>query len=596
MAIKRKDVAESDKWNVEALFESMDVWDRAFADFQKANENFTTLLAYKGRLGESSETLKNFLDAYFETSRELEKLYVYAHLRSDEDQADERCKIANSSVMQFFHTFSAATSWVEPEILHLDEAKLKEFLQAKELEGYHFYLEKLANLKPHTLSASEEGIMAYAAQPLGSVSQAYSSFGCVDAKFPPAKDAKGEEKEVTQALYGLYQQSTDRTLRENSFASIHGTFRGFQNTLTELLNGCVQKHLFNMRARGYKSCVEAALFHNQIDVGVYRTLIDTVRANFKPLHDYISLRKEILGVDKVRPFDMNAPLSGDFKKEYTYDEAIGHCIDAVAPLGAEYQETLKKGLNEERWSDRYENEGKRTGAYSSGCYDSYPYILMNFKGTHNDMSTLIHEAGHSMHSHYSAKSQPYHYAGYSIFLAEVASTFNEELLFRHLLEKAESKEEKFYLINDQINSIRNTLFRQTMFAEFELRIHEMAEQGIPLTPGQLSDIYLTLNKEYYGPDYEPDENVAHEYLRIPHFYYNFYVYQYSTGISAAHALVKNVLEKGMLKEYIGYLSAGASDYPLHVLKKAGVDMLTPEPTQLLIATFGELTEQLRNCK
>ncbi|MDN3507729.1 MAG: oligoendopeptidase F [Simkaniaceae bacterium] len=593
--MKRCDVKLEDQWNVELLFPSLEGWKSDFSAFKETVGSFDKMLAFKKRLGSSSKTLKDFFDHYFDTARQIDRFYTYAHLRHDEDLAKEEAKIAYNEAMHFYHTFSQMVAWVEPEILALDQKILDGYLKDPILEPYWIHLEKIVKLKPFTLSDKEEMILALAAQPLATASKAFSALNNVDLKFASVKDGEGKECEVTHGLYSLYMQSKDRTLRENAFTSLHKGFAANENTIAEFLSGVVQGHVFEARARGYESTLHAALTPHNIDVSVYHNLIETVRANIKPLHDYVSYRKEVLGLDKVHFYDLYVPIVDDCDQKYTYDEAEKICIEAIEPLGEGYQDDLRRGMTTDRWVDRYENEGKRTGAYSSGCYDSCPYILMNYKGMLNDLMTLAHEAGHSMHSLNSHRSQPYQYSHYSIFVAEVASTFNENLTSRYLMQKATTAKEKRFLINQQLDATRATLYRQTMFAEFELKIHEIGERGESLTPGMLKEVYKQLNADYYGPDFYVDDLLPFECLRIPHFYYNYYVYQYATGISAAHALAERVIHENGRDDYLDFLAAGSSDYPLEILKRAGVDMRTPEPIISQIDAFSAYLNELKTC-
>ncbi len=595
MAIERNEVKSEDQWDLTPLYPSLAKWEEEFKKITK--QGTEELQTFRGKLTESPEKLSKFLSLYLEFEKTIHKLYTYSHLKHDEDVADELNKGANDRIMLFLNQFQNEMAWVEPEILQLSEETQKKYLKAEILKEYHLFLSKIIRLKPHTLSADKEALLALANKPFETPSKAFGLFNNADLKFPNILDENGEEKELTHGTYHLYLQSPDRTLRKNAFYAIHKGFENFENTVCELVNGQVQVHQFNAEARNYASCLEAALFPHQIDPQVYHSLIKTIKDNIKPLHDYVSLRKKLLEVDELNIYDLYVPLIKEYDKKYTFDEALELVIDSVAILGKDYQETLRKGLIEERWVDRYENERKRSGAYSSGCYDSHPYILMNFHGTLRDVMTLAHEAGHSMHSLYSRKHQTYQDSHYSIFVAEVASTFHEELLFRHLMEKATTDEEKLYLINQKLDDVRATLFRQTQFAEFELRLHELAQQGVPLTPALLKKEYHQLNVDYYGPDLTIDSAIDVEFLRIPHFYYNFYVYQYATGISAADALVNHVVEKGesAKKAYLNFLSSGSSKYPLDLLEQAGVDMRQPKPIKDLILRFNELVNQLFCC-
>lgn len=591
----RSEVAPSDCWNVDSMYPSFEDWEAEFAQFTAApkNELWKEILQYQGKLGDSPETVKEFLDLFFEVSLKLDHLYTYAHLRHDEDIANNAHKTAYMNITALMHNFAQATSWIDPEILALPQEKLDEYLRSPSLKKYSFFLEKLLRLKKHTLLSSEEKIMAYSAKALQGYYKAFSAINDADFEFGKVLDEKGCEKDLSHASYGLYLRSRDRTLRKNTFLQLHEKYRDYENTLCELLSGVVQKHAFEAVSRNYSSCLESALYPNNIDTHVYHSLIEAVNNNLHAIHRYMELREKILGISPLHLYDMYVPLTEQFDATYSFDQAADLVIESVSPLGANYQNILRKGILEERWIDRYENKYKRSGAYSSGCYTSNPYILMNFKGILRDVFTLAHEAGHSMHSHYS-KIQPYHYSGYPIFLAEVASTFNEDLLMEMMLERASSKEEKIFLINEKIEDIRSTIFRQTMFAEFELMIHVNIEQDKALTPQSLKEAYLAINQKYFGPKVQIDDAAQLEWSRIPHFYYNFYVYQYATGLSAALALSERVLKGGEQEreDYLNFLRSGCSRYPLEVLKSAGVDMNTAAPVNAALAKFSKLVEML----
>lgn len=594
--IERSAVKQDDKWNVEALFPTMEEWEKEFKTVGRPSErpHWPEIAQYKGKLGEGVEKLKELIVTVMGIERKLSKLYTYAHLRHDEDVAEERYKKAHAQIAFLYQDFSQEVSWIEPEILALPDALLQSYLKSPVIGEYRVYLERIVRLKPHTLSADKEELLSQLGKPLSAPSAAFSAFNNADLKFPLVEDGSGKKLELSHGKFQLYLRSSDRTLRKNAFQTLHKSFDGFENTLCELLQGHVQVHNFNARARKYSSCLQAALFPNEIEPNVYRTLIETVRKNLHVLHSYMTVRRDLLKVDRLHLYDMHVPLVSEVDVSFTYKEAEERVIESVAPLGKEYQQLLKGGLEEGRWVDRYENSRKRSGAYSSGCYDSMPYILMNYQGAFHDLMTLAHEAGHSMHSLLSNRKQPYQYSSYTIFLAEIASTFNEELMFHLLYEREKDPKVRRFLINQKLDDIRATFFRQTLFAEFELKIHEMAEQNIPLTPAQLKEEYLALNRAYFGPDVEIDPEIAIEWARIPHFYSNFYVYQYATGISAAQALVEKVIkgDKGAAESYLKFLSSGSFRPPLDLLRDAGVDLRTAAPIEALIRHFESLVKEL----
>lgn len=593
---KRADVAPEDRWNVDTLYSSFAAWKKESDKATSSREKpfWPNLVAYQGRLGESAETLKSALDLVFDTSRKLSKIYTYAHLRHDEDIAHDSHKGSLKEALSLYHEFEEEASWVEPELISLPKETIDAYLNSPVLKDYKFHLEKIFRLKAHTLSSEGERLVALAEKALIAPHKAFSALNDADLKFGSVKDEKGEERQLSHALFSIYLHGQDRTLRKNAFTQMHKCYDAHANTLCELLNGQIQSHVFNTRARNYGSSLHAALFPKNIDRDVYHNLIETVGNEIGTLHRYLDKRKERLGVEELHLYDMYVPLVTDVDIKMSYKEAEEVVIESVAPLGADYQNALQAGLTKDRWVDRYENINKRSGAYSSGCYDSMPYILMNYKGLLRDVFTLAHEAGHSMHSYLSHQNQPYQYGDYPIFVAEVASTFNEELLHRLLIERCQSPEEKTYLINQRIEDIRATLFRQTMFAEFELMIHQFAETNMPLTPETLKKEYVALNKKYFGENVIIDEPIAIEWARIPHFYYNFYVYQYATGISAALALAERVLQggDGEREDYLSFLKGGSSRYPLDLLRQAGVDMSSPEPIRAALARFDSLVTEL----
>lgn len=597
MQKERKDVAVEDRWNVEALYPNLQAWEKAFNSVNKDQKpRWPELAAYRGKLGDSPEKLKDAIKLILSIDQKLSNLYTYAHLRHDEDITHDAHKIAINKIVSLLHDFQEELSWFEPELLSLPEKTLSSLLKSPVLKEYRFHLEKIVRIKPHVLSSEKEELMALAGKPLQAIPNAFRAINDADFKFGTVKDSKGNEHPLTHSLYAVYIKERDRTLRKNSFIKLHGTYKEYENTLCELIQGQIQAHLFQTRARNYSSCLETALFPKNIDTAVYHALIQAAHERIPVLHKYIALRKNIPGINggKLHLYDMQVPLTAEIDINMPYHEAEDVIIQSVAPLGSDYQNQLRDGLKTGRWVDRYENKNKRSGAYSSGCYDSMPYILMNYRGTLRDVFTLAHEIGHSMHSLLTHKHQPYQYGSYPIFLAEVASTFNEDLLTRLLLERTSNKQEKIYILTQKIDDIRSTLFRQTMFAEFELFIHQMAEQGVPLTPALLREQYRKLNQLYYGDLVELDVESDSEWSRIPHFYYDFYVYQYATGISAALALAEKVVSGGKNEReaYLGLLKGGCSQYPIEMLKSAGVDMRSPQPVKSAIEKFGKLVDEL----
>lgn len=591
----RDQVPENDRWNVSALYPDVQLWAQEFQSVQgeEKNPRWPQMKQYQGRLKDPSVAAA-FFDFYTTLDRKLSKLYTYAHLRMDEDLGNDSIKTDFGKITSLLHDFGLESSWIKPEILGLSEADYQNLLHHAALKDYRLYLEKMGRMRPHTLSPEMESLVALSGQALDTSHRAFGALTNADFTFRPALDSEGVERPLSNGTYGLYMRNEDRTLRKNAFLNLHQGYASHVNSLCELLQGQMQTHLFLAKAYKFSSCLEAALYPHAIDPSVYSNLITSVRKHLPQMHEYIAFRKKQMGLDQIHLYDLNVPLVSEVQIDMTYEEACQAVVASVAPLGSEYQNTLKQGLTEDRWVDVFENARKRSGAYSSGCYDSMPYILMNYHGTFSDVTTLAHEAGHSMHSFLSRKSQPYIYSSYSIFVAEVASTFNEQLLLRLMKQKAKNKEEMAYLINDEIERIRNTIFRQTMFAEFELQLHKWVEEGVPFTPALLKEKYLQLVREYYGPDLVIDSEAEVEWSRIPHFYYDFYVYQYATGLSAALALnQKAVASTSARDKYLKFLSSGSRGYPLDLLKEAGVDMRSTEPVDMALNHFGSLVSELR---
>lgn len=593
---ERSELSIKDCWNTAALYQESTDFEKDLMTWSRSDKS-----PHYPELGASSFNLTNtkdvkkLLDIYMQIDRHLSKIYTYAHLKHDEDVAEETAKKGYMSAVRAAHAFREETSWIEPALLRLPQDTLDQILTAEELKEYRIYLQKIIRLKPHTLTGEKEHLIACSERAMETSRKAFSSFNNADLKFPACKDKNGNLRELTNGTYSIYIKDSDRVLRKEAFVNLHQTFGMYENTLCELLEGQVQKAIFHARVRNYSSCLEAALYPYEIDLSVYSSLIQGAKQGLPILHDYLAFRKKQMGYPELHLYDLQAPIVGEVDIKMTYEEAVEVILDSIAVLGEDYQAILKKGLLEDRWVDRYENKRKRSGAYSSGCYDSMPYILMNYHGSLNDVMTLTHESGHSMHSYYSRRNQTYQDSSYSIFVAEVASTFHEELLFRSLLNKAKTKEEKAYLITQKMDGIRATFFRQTMFAEFELALHDWAEKGVPLTPALLKERYMQLNKEYFGKAVEMDPEIMWEWSRIPHFYSGFYVYQYATGISAACTLAGSVLQgkEDAAKRYLDFISAGSCLGPLAALKRAGVDMRSPDPVESLIGYFGELGAQLK---
>lgn len=592
--MERSEVPSLDRWNVEALYSSLEVWYEEFNQLERKDldSQWSQLTSFQGRLAEGAKVLRKVLKNYFDLEQRISQLYTYAYLRADEDVGNSQSQEILNKIRILIQEFQKDTSWFEPELLQLSEKELHQICHSSELQEYRFYLEKIIRKKPHVLSSDQEKILASASLALQASSSIFRAFDNADLQFSPIKDSQGKEHILTHAKYYSYLRSSDRELRKNAFQAILNTYGKWGNTLCQMIQGKIHHSVFESKTRHFSSSLEAALFADHIDESVYHNLIATVRKNLPIFHQYMNLRKEVLKVSELHLYDIHVPLVSDIEIKFDYEEAKRIVIESVAPLGFAYQEALRKGLNEDRWVDKYENNRKRSGAYSGGCYGNLPFILMNYNGDFQDMMTLAHEAGHSMHSFLSWKNQSYHNADYSIFLAEIASTFNEELISDYLMNRLDDPLKKAYLINQKIQDIYATFFRQTMFAEFELKIHEFIEKGNPLTLDLLKEVYLKLVADYFGPSVVIDKEISMEWSRISHFYRNFYVYQYATGISAAHALFHLVKKEGP-KAYLEFLSAGGSRFSLDLLTSAGVDMRESSSIEAIIQHFSKLVEELR---
>lgn len=590
----REEVPEQLTWDLTSIFPSDEAWEDAFkqlSDIESEAKN------YEGTVAESAENLYQALKKNDEISEQFGRLYVYSHLKHDQDTANGKYQAMDSRVKSLGAKLSAAWSFLTPEILALPEEKISQFLASYEpLQLYKQKLEELNLERAHVLSPEQEHMLAQLSEVTGNSAQTFSALNNADLQFPKIKNEKGEEVQITHGNYITFLESTDRSVREAAFKAVYATYGNYKNTFASTLAGNVKSQNVDARIRNYKSARESAMSGNFIPEKVYDQLVSTVNAHLPLLHRYIELRKRILGVDELHMYDLFTPLVKEVKMEMPYDNAKQLMVDSFAPLGENYQSIVQEGLNN-RWVDVMENKGKRSGAYSSGTYGTNPYILMNWQDNVNNLFTLAHEFGHSIHSYYTRENQPYPYASYSIFVAEVASTCNEELLFEHLMKVIEDPKQKIYLLNHWLDGFRGTVFRQTMFAEFEHLIHTLDQNGEALTAERLTEEYFALNKKYHGPAMAEDKEIGLEWARIPHFYYNYYVYQYATGQSAATALSKQILEEGQtaVDRYINrFLKAGCSDYPINVLRAAGVDMESPEPIALACKVFEEKLTELEN--
>lgn len=586
----RSEVPEQFKWALEDIYATDEKWAE---DLQKLKSMPERIAAFKGRLSESADTLYDFMQLSDEISVLCDSLGNYAQRRSDEDTANAKYQGFLGQLMNAYVAVNSAGSFETPEIISIEEDKLQKFYEDKpELKLYKRALDKLRRKKAHILSEAEEKILALTGEMGQSPENIYSMFSDADLRFPDAVDKDGKAHQVTHGSYIPLVQSEDRVLRKSAFESMYGTFDKFRNTCAATLSAQIKAVNFYAKARRYDSSLEAALDGTEVPVSVYKNLIEAVHDNMHYMYDYVALRKKLLGVDELHFYDLYTPVVPDADMKITFEEAKETVLKALAPMGEDYLAILKEGF-ENRWIDVYENEGKTSGAYSAGAR-VHPYVLLNHKDTLNCMFTLAHEMGHAIHSYLSNKNQPVVYSDYVIFVAEVASTCNEALLMQYLLKNTEDKKQRAYLINYFLEQFRTTLYRQTMFAEFELKINEMVAAGESLTAEGLNELYGELNKLYFGDGIVLDDEIKLEWARIPHFYYDYYVYQYATGYSAAIALSQRILKYGepAVKDYIGFLKGGCSTDPISLLKGAGVDMATTQPINEALAMFGELVKEM----
>jgi len=587
--IKRSEVPAEHRWKLEDLFESQKVWDQEYDEVKKLAKDIGK---FEGKL-DNAKSIKECFELEDKISLHTERLYVYANMRHHEDMADPTYQALSEKTKRLSVEVNEAMSYITPEILSLPDDKLSALVGAPELAPYKKTMEDMLRQKPHILSKAEEALLAQ----VGNMSQAPSTiFGMInnaDMKFPKVKNEDGEEVELTHGRYIQFLESRNREVRKNAFQTMYATYGKMRNTLASTLSANVTKNLFYSKARKYPSALEASLYGDKIPVDVYNNLIAAVHESLPLLHRYMDLRKKLLKVDDLHMYDLFAPLVDEYKLDITYEEAKKTVMESIKPLGENYRNILEEGFNR-GWIDVYENEGKRSGAYSWGAYGTHPYVLLNHKDNLNSMFTLTHEMGHAIHSYLSDTNQEYRDAQYTIFLAEVASTLNEALLMDYMLDKSTDPKEKMYLLTYYADQFRTTVFRQTMFAEFEKIIHEKAENGEALTHQDLSKIYYDLNVLYHGKAMAVDQDIEMEWARIPHFYNSFYVFKYATGFSAATSFAKQILDEGepAVERYLGFLKSGGSDYSIEILKRAGVDMSSPEPIRQAMSVFESLIEQM----
>ncbi|MCZ7603574.1 MAG: oligoendopeptidase F [Melioribacteraceae bacterium] len=588
----REEIPTENKWKLEDIYESEEKWESAFNEIKSQINEYEK---FSGKLSQSSEQLKNCIEFDEKIGIELEKLFLYAMLSKDLDLTNSKNNARNERIMMLHSELTSTSSFIVPEILEMDEAKVWEFVEEQELlQVYKFYFENLFRKKEYTLSPKEERILAMSQTVTAIPYNTFSIFDNADIQFPIIKNEKGEDVKISHGKYTASLYSQDRSYRERVYKNYYKPFVEYRNTLTTLFNGNINASIFSAKARNYKSTLEASLKPNNIPVEVYNNLINTVDENLEPMHRWGKIKKRVLKLDELHPYDSYVTLFPGTEKEYTYEESKEILIESLKPLGDDYFKNLNKAFDE-RWIDVFETKGKRSGAYSSGStFGVHPFVLLNWQNQLNDVFTFTHEMGHNMHSHYTGISQPFPYANYSIFLAEVASTMNEALLLDFLIENASSQEEKLSLIEKHLNNVTTTFYRQARFADFEKTTHALTEAGEVLTHERLCELYGKNYKALWGNDMVVDDEETYTWARVPHFYYNFYVYQYATSFAASQVLVNKVKEEGesAIGKYLNFLKAGSSKYPIDVLKDAGVDMTSEEPIKAVVNKMNLLLDEM----
>ncbi|MGL9872432.1 oligoendopeptidase F [Enterococcus sp. DIV0872a] len=568
---KREELPENLTWDLTKIFSSDQEFDEKYLEL---SEKLKKSEKYKGTLDQGASQFLDAIEFVLSVYRQTEIIYVYAHLKNDQDTGNTEYQALYARASSLFSKVSEAVSWFEPEILQLSDERIWQYFKEEpKLEVYRHYIQQIVDNRAHVLSADQESLLAGAGEIFEASSDTFAVLNNADLVFPTIEGENGEKVQLSHGVYGQLLESTDRSVREAAFKGLYSVYEQFRNTFASTLSTHIKGHNFKAKVRNYSSAREASLSNNHIPESVYDTLVAVVNKHLPLLHRYMELRERLLEVEKLHMYDLYTPVLGEAPITFTYEEAKEKALEALKPMGEEYMTIVEKAFSE-RWIDVVENKGKRSGAYSSGSYDTNPYILLNWHDTLDQLFTLVHEMGHSVHSYFTRSNQPYVYGDYSIFLAEIASTTNENILTEYLLETEKDPRVRAYVLNHYLDGFKGTVFRQTQFAEFEHFMHTEDEKGVPLTSEYLSDSYGKLNAKYYGPAVEEDPEIKFEWSRIPHFYYNYYVFQYSTGFSAASALAKRILsqEPDALENYLAYLKAGNSDYPVEVMKKAGVDM------------------------
>lgn len=589
--LKRSEVKEEYTWNLSDMYQSEKDWEK---EIDEILEIVAACEKLEGKVTASAENLLTVLEKSALAEQKLSLAFNYAERLYDEDHKNTAHQAMSQRMYALYTECESRTAFIVPEILAADSNLIAGYLdEKKELELYRKQIEEIQRRKAHSLSAEMEKLVAMTGEMSNTPEQVFSIISNADFVYPEITDESGEKIRLTHGNFVPLEESADRRVRKDAFENFYSVYQQFANTLAGLYNGQVKQQIFYAKARKYDSTLEAAVDVTNVPVKVYYNLIDTINNNLDKMHRYVKIRKKCLGVDELHMYDIYTPMIAGAARKIPFEEAKETVLKALAPLGEEYVAKVKEGF-ENRWIDVYENQGKRSGAYSAGAYGVHPYVLLNHNDTLDNMFTLAHEMGHAMHSYYSNKTQPYIYSQYKIFVAEVASTCNEVLLMEYLLKNTTDKKERAYLLNHYLDSFKGTVYRQTMFAEFEMRTNQMVEKGESLTAENLNKLYLELNQKYYGPDMVSDEQIAYEWARIPHFYYNFYVYQYATGFSAAVALAKGILKEGApaVERYKKFLCGGCSESPVDLLKIAGVDMSEPKAVQDALDVFGDVLDEI----
>lgn len=589
--LKRSEVREEDTWNVKDMYESVEDWEKELTAIRSIVDK---VAEYEGKVMESAGSLLAVLSGLAEAGEKLGLAFNYAERLFDEDQTNTAHQAMNAKAYSAYAEMESRVAFVDPEIIAAPQELLERYYEeSDELPLYRKQIEEIRRRKAHCLSAEMEKLLAMTAEMSQTPADAFSILSNADLVLPEIVDENGEKVRLTSGRYGQFIQSADRRVRKDAFEAMYSTYKQFLNTFASLYNGNVKQQIFQAKARKYASTLEAAVDANHVSPDVYQNLIETVSQNLDKMHRYVSLRKKCLGTEDLHMYDIYTPMIPDMAKTISFEEAKETVLKALAPLGEDYVAKVKEGF-ENRWIDVYENQGKRSGAYSAGAYGCHPYVLLNYNGTLDDVFTLAHEMGHAMHSYYSNETQPYIYAEYKIFVAEVASTCNEILLMEYLLEHTTDQKERAYLLNHYLDSFKGTVYRQTQFAEYEMLTNRMSEEGESLNADNLSNLYLELNKKYYGDEIVSDDEIAYEWARIPHFYYNFYVYQYATSYCAAYSVAHKILEEGApaVERYKKFLSSGCSQAPVELLKIAGVNLETPAPIQDALDAFGKIIDEM----